>query len=587
MRRRMLILIAAAWMLAWPRAGAPALLPALDTSSPRAVFATLQSELPRIAGLHADYVAAPSNAGELAILRAMLRLGAVIFDLDRIPPATRVKHAAVAIGYLNDILVRMPPIPPGDIPGPPYADGSPPARWTVPGTELQLRRITEGPRSGDWVFTDDTLARLPEFHAQIVDEPVRNPFSPLTRWRDAQRNAVGPMLARIRGEEMPPVLRRTVFEAAAWKVIGAVVVWLAVLLLVLGWARIVRRLAADAAPWRCRAAWLTLPVWLGLLTLLAHVFIGWELVLGGPLFEVETLFAISLLFVAAAWAAWQLCWLVVEAIIASPFVPDNSYDANLLRLIARVASLVAAGGVLIYGANFIGVPALGLVAGVSVGGIALALAAQSTIENLFGGVSLFADRPFRVGDTIRFGDSHGTVEAIGPRSTRIRGLDGTLTAVPNADLAKTRVTNFTVRERFLFRHRFGLRYETPAAQLRWLVAELARRVATHPEVELDPGRGLPRVHLVGLGESSIDIEIYAHVRVTTLARFLPVQEALILEVMAAVEEAGTGFAFPSRTAYLARDPGLDAEAGRRIVALMAEREAPGAGAADQAGAAAR
>ena len=130
------------------------------------------------------------------------------------------------------------------------------------------------------------------------------------------------------------------------------------------------------------------------------------------------------LYVAAAWAAWIACFLVVEAIIASPSIPDNSYDAHLLRLTARVGAILAAGAVIVYGATDIGIPALGLLAGLGVGGFALALASQSTVENLFGGVSIFADRPFRVGDFIRFGDGAGRSR----RSGRARAVSGRSTA---------------------------------------------------------------------------------------------------------------------------------------------------------------
>ncbi|WP_296806962.1 mechanosensitive ion channel domain-containing protein, partial [Thiocapsa sp.] len=186
----------------------------------------------------------------------------------------------------------------------------------------------------------------------------------------------------------------------------------------------------------------------------------------------ETLLATLALYVAAAWAAWCACWLIAEAIIASPAFPDDTFDAHLLGIVARVGSLIAAGGILRYGAKDIGV-----LAGAGIDGIALALAAQSTVENLLGGVTLFADRPFRVGDQIRFGTSSGIVESIGPRSTRIRGADGTLTSVPNADLAKTQLVNVSARPHCVFQHKIGLPSGLSSARIEALLAELRRRVA--------------------------------------------------------------------------------------------------------------
>jgi MscS family membrane protein len=439
-----------------------------------------------------------------------------------------------------------------------------------------MRRITEGPRAGHYVFTEQTLHRLPEFHAAIIRDPVVHPITSFPNWRSIQMNAVGPLLTGLDTAGMPHWLRRTVFDAPVWKLLSSLLVILAVALLVLAWMRRIRRWAEGASPWRFRAAWLTVPLLLALLTGAAHVFIGWEILLGGPAFDLESLLATTVLFVAAAWAAWLLCWLVVEVIIASPRIPDDSYDANLLRLLARVGSLVAAGVIVFYGASFVGVPALGLLAGVSVGGIALALAAQSTVENLFGGVSIFADRPFRVGDFIRYGASSGTVEAIGPRSTRIRGQDGTLTAVPNADLAKIHVTNFTVRNRFLFQHRLGLHHATSLAQIGRLLEELPRELAAVPGVESGPDT--PRVRLIGLGDTSIDLEVFAFVPATRTADFLTVQEALILRIMQVVEQCGTGFAFgglaPGPAAGHPPGPSTDAEPDRAAQAAPAHAAAP-------------
>jgi MscS family membrane protein len=201
----------------------------------------------------------------------------------------------------------------------------------------------------------------------------------------------------------------------------------------------------------------------------------------------------------------------------------------------------------------------GLIAGLGVGGLALALAAQKTVENLFGGVSLILDQPVRVGDACRFGDTTGTVEDIGLRSTRIRTLERTVVSVPNADFATLRLENFARRDKFRFATRLGLRYETTADQLRWVLAELRRLLLAHARVEADP----VRVRFVGYGAHALEVDVCAHVSARDQDEFLGVQEDLLLRVMDIVNESGTGFAFPSSTTYLARDGGLDAERARR------------------------
>jgi MscS family membrane protein len=220
---------------------------------------------------------------------------------------------------------------------------------------------------------------------------------------------------------------------------------------------------------------------------------------------------------------------LAEAIIASPRVPDDGYDAHLLRLLARVTGFIGAFAVLVYGANDVGLPALGVAAGLGVGSVALALASQSTVENLFGGLSIFADRPFRVGDFIRFNDLKGNVESIGPRSTRIRAPDGTLTTVPNADIAKAHVNNLSVRNSFLFEHRVNLPSGATAAQITALLAMFRKSLEEHPAIEKSDGP--PHVRLTSLAPDSGGIHLFAHVIAKDEEAFLQTQEALLLRIM--------------------------------------------------------
>lgn len=562
-------LVAIALVTACLHTGAARLLPELDASSPNATYRSFVAEARRIEAFYITYQAEMTFARQAAMGQALVRLGLQLFDLSAVPPATRAKSGAAFVGYLADILNRLPEIPEGAIPGAQGASGAAlPARWTVPGTEIRIVRLTEGPRAGDYVFSAETVARLPEFHAQIIDERPLRPTD-LPSWRATQQRFVGPLLSFLPLASLPGPLQATILGTPVWKLLLALLVVLAVIAAVLAWSRLVRRWTSGAPAWRRHAAWLTVPALLAVLAELGHAFNTWQVFLSGPAADAESILAAFARYAAAAWAAWIACWLVVEAVIASPAIRDDSYDANLLRLLARVASLLAACMLIILGANQAGVPALGLLAGISIGGIALALAAQSTVENLLGGVSIFADRPFRIGDFIRYGGSSGTVEAIGPRSSRIRGTDGTLTTVPNADLAKMHLTNVTARTKYLFQHRIGLPPGTSRQRLEWLLEELRRRVAAHPRVETAPG--YPRIRLVNFGNASIDIEVYAYVVTPDSVEFLAVQEALLLEVMKAVEECGSGFAFTSQTMDLARDGKPDAAATRRVEEQMARR----------------
>ena len=183
-----------------------------------------------------------------------------------------------------------------------------------------------------------------------------------------------------------------------------------------------------------------------------------------------------------------------------------------------------------------------LIAGLGVGGLAVALAAQKTLENLFGGATLLADRPVQVGDFCRFGDRVGIVEEIGLRSTRVRTLDRTIVTVPNAEFSTLQLENFAKRDRIWYHPRLGLRYETTPDQLRYLLVEIRRMLYAHPKVDPDPAR----IRFVGFGDSSLDLDIYAYVRTHDYNEYLEIAEDLNLRIMDIVH--GPAPASPSRRA---------------------------------------
>lgn len=259
---------------------------------------------------------------------------------------------------------------------------------------------------------------------------------------------------------------------------------------------------------------------------------------------IETLKS-ALIYFMLAWACWVGSQLVAEWIIATPKIPDEHLDGSLVRLAARLCGGTAIVFLALIGAQQLGIPAMGLFAGLGVGGIAVALAAQSSIENLIGGLTLYVDRPVRVGDVCHYDTITGTIDHIGVRSTRIRSTDRTMITVPNADLAKARIVNLTMRDQSLFLHTLDLRYDTTSDQLGSILTELRTLLALHPMVACDVSQ--PRVHLLGLGDWSIKIEMHAYVKAGTIPEYLPIQEELLLRALAIVRGAGSDLAFPTQS----------------------------------------
>jgi MscS family membrane protein len=192
-----------------------------------------------------------------------------------------------------------------------------------------------------------------------------------------------------------------------------------------------------------------------------------------------------------------------------------------------------------------------ILAGLGVGGVALALAAQKTIENLFGGVAVITDRPVAIGDFCRVGDQVGTVEDIGLRSTRIRTLNRTLLTVPNGQLSAMTLENFSKRDKMWFHLMLNLRRDTTSDQVRTLLESITQTLKENARVEIGP---IP-VRFVGVGTYSLDLEIFAYVLTPNWDDFLGIQQDLFLRILDEVEAAGTALAVPTQAYYsIARNP---------------------------------
>lgn len=190
-------------------------------------------------------------------------------------------------------------------------------------------------------------------------------------------------------------------------------------------------------------------------------------------------------------------------------------------------------------------------AALGVGGLALALGAQKTVENFVGSVTLIADQPIRVGDFCKVGDTVGTVETIGMRSTRIRTNDRTVVTIPNGDFSSQRIENFAHRDRIWFHPTFGVRCDTSPEQIRYLLVELRSILYAHPKIDPESAR----VRFVGVGDFQYNLEVFSYVLTSDFNEFLEIQEDLLLRMMDVIEASGSGFAFPSQTVYLGRDTG--------------------------------
>ena len=212
-------------------------------------------------------------------------------------------------------------------------------------------------------------------------------------------------------------------------------------------------------------------------------------------------------FLGLAWLAARLIDLGLDRLRATMLLRHKSFSSSVLPLVSRLVKLSILLLTIAAVLSAWGYNATAILAGLGVGSIAIALAAQKTIENFFGGVSVISDRPVSIGDFCKIGDLMGTIEDIGLRSTRIRTLDRTQVSVPNAQFSSMTLENFEKRDKMLFHVTLNLRRDSTPDQVRTVLSSIGRILADYPEIE--PGT-LP-VRFVGVGTYSLDIEIFIYV----------------------------------------------------------------------------
>ncbi|MCP4123352.1 MAG: mechanosensitive ion channel family protein [Bacteroidetes bacterium] len=229
----------------------------------------------------------------------------------------------------------------------------------------------------------------------------------------------------------------------------------------------------------------------------------------------------------------------------------NTMDDQVVPVVRRIIKGAVIVGGLIYILNLVQVNVTALLAGISIGGLALALAAQDTAKNLIGSLVIFVDRPFQIGDWISFDGVNGTVEEVGIRSTRLRTFENSLTSVPNGKLSDMTVNNMGVRLFRRFKTEVGITYDTPPHLIDAFVEGIRQMIIEHPYSRKDTFE----VHLNSFGSNSLNILIYMFFKVPGWTQELTGKHDLIIGIINLADKLGIRFAFPTSTIHIEEMPG--------------------------------
>lgn len=469
--------------------------------------------------------------------------------------AARKGNAEVAVQYLNtrlrgsaaDTLVhqlavvldrRLPArlnelsdSPEGSLSDPLKPDEDLIGRISTSNGELNivLERIQRGKSGRLWLFSANTLKSIPAVYEELNTPAVEDVLPEFLVYTSIASIPLFEWLALFIG--MPLLYLFTTLLGRLLGLLG-------------GWVR--RRLRRNAA--LPNPNLLPSPVRL----LLLAFAIRWLLSRVGLSLLARQFWSTASGVIAITACIWILLVLASrgERYLLARFRTRNlSGAASILRLGRGVLDVLILFAGLLFTLHHFGISPTAALAGLGVGGIAVALAAQKTLENLIGGISLILDQVLRVGDTLKLNDISGTIEDIGLRSTSIRTADRTLVTVPNGQIANMSLEILSARDKFWFHPLVRLRYDTTPAQIRSIVAHVHKLLVEHPFLE----SASARVRLLCMNAFSLDVDIIAYVSVHEWNRFLEIQEDLLLRIMDIVHDCGAEIALPSQTMYFETD----------------------------------
>jgi MscS family membrane protein len=411
--------------------------------------------------------------------------------------------------------------------------------------DVILVRVNDPNAGKIWLFSADTLAKIPELYDLLQAHQVET--------------------------HVPKVLVKTHFLGmSAWLwfalllaiPVAAGLAWVLIELVVfpLMWWRGIRK-RPQLTDWRKVSG----PVWLVLGVMIHRILVSF---LGMPLLHRHYYYMTARVafIIGLGWLALRALSRGMERLRDRAIARGNTGSGSLVLLGQRVAKALVVIAAALAVLGILGFNLTTALAGLGIGGLAIGFGAQKTIENLFGGISLLGDEVIRVGDTCNFNGRVGTVEDISLRSTRIRTVERTELSIPNGALATMNVENLSRRDKILFNPKIGLRCETTPDQLRYVLTEARRLLYQHPKIETASAR----IRLAALEESWLALEVFSYVLTLDMGEYTAIREDILLRLISIVEDAGTGFAFPSQTIYLSRDHGLDRAKAEQVEAKVRE-----------------
>ncbi|WP_166823085.1 mechanosensitive ion channel family protein [Thalassoroseus pseudoceratinae] len=517
-----------------------------DTSSPRATLRSFIDACNEILRrFRGEGLSFRSEAERRAVRGRALRC----LDLSEVPESVRVHVGQEAVVYLKEVLDRID-LPAEDTwPDAKQVVDEGIARWRVADTEITIAKVKDGPREGEFLFTAETVERAAEFYEVVRELPFRKRDGITPGFYQFYLSEPGWLIPRSWVRSLPRWAHARWLGQAIWQwTLFGITLFLAALLIatiyLFGYRR-ARSLRSNVLRY---VLTLGFPIAATIVPLTANYFISEHIRISGTV-QLVTSYSLRLIFLLTLIVMLLGAGSRVAALlIASPWIAPRGLDAQLVRLVCRVASIAAAAVVFLEGGQQFGIPLTTLLASAGVGGLAVALAAQDTLKNVFGSIMITLDKPYQVGERIVTKDYDGLVEEIGLRSTKIRLLTGHQASIPNEEMARSDIENIGRRPHIRHATTIQMPSCTSVAKVNRALEIVREAVKDHEGLKEELP---PRVFLRDVNDASIGIILIYWYHPPDYWDYLAVNERINLQIMEQFEADQIPFARPGRTVHIA------------------------------------
>ena len=575
-----------------------------ETSSPRQ---TLMSFMDTVKRSHSVLMAAYNkNLGEPGILtspeveelaqnsKALFERAILCLNLSDVPSARRLNVGYESALKLKEILDRIDlpsfdQIPDAETIAEELEEKKYPQflRWQIPNTNIEIARVESGPRSGEFLFTPQTVKRLDQYYNKVKELPYTSSVFTTPDFLVFYESTPGRLLPPEWIRFLPSWSYAQYKDQTIWQWFALVA--LSVLTFAFIWLffrvfmpATVADLSSANRHWR----WVVFSLIAGGLISILFYLLDEQIRLTGTVLLVVRYIADTLLYFFISVAVFFIWTAIAETIVASPKINEKDIQASFFRALFGLFGFVTATAIFLSGLYRIGISLLPLLTGLGIGGLALALAVRPTLENIIGSFIIFIDKPFRVGERIKVLGHDGTVEEIGLRSTKIRLFPGHLTSIPNEKLASVEVENIGRRPYIRRSFDIAITCDTPPQKINRAI-ELMREILSlsagfeekgdideitkittngsdeqnvHPNAAINRPGYLPQVSFDEINPDSLNIMVVYWYHPPDHASYLEHATMINTQIVERFNDEGIELAFPTQTLHL---PGFENRLGEQ------------------------